>query len=333
MGKRGTVYNKLYTPELWEQVNESNKALLEDFLIEKKSQKKKKSTIEQYRYDGQYVLIYILKELGNKSILELNKKHFRNMSLWFIEHNGVSNARNNRLLSMIRSMMTFAEEDDDYDIEVNYASKVKGLPKEEVREICFLTDEQINILREELRKRKEYQKMLLLDLAYDSSGRRNELNQVLKEGLLEKSNTNVVIGKRGKKFPLIYFSHTKESLKLWLDQRGDDDIDSLWVQIRKDGTKKEAGYELLYDWFVWMADLLKELIDEDIPFTPHSFRHSSLENFGNGSHYALKEIGKERMDINELKVLAHHSDISTTSSYLKNNESDLILQAFGIEIK
>ena len=41
MGKRGTVYNKLYTPELWSQVNESNKALLEDFLIEKKSQKKK----------------------------------------------------------------------------------------------------------------------------------------------------------------------------------------------------------------------------------------------------------------------------------------------------
>ena len=39
MGKRGTVYNKLFTPELWEQVNKDNKALLEDFLIEKKSQR------------------------------------------------------------------------------------------------------------------------------------------------------------------------------------------------------------------------------------------------------------------------------------------------------
>lgn len=330
---RGKVYNRIYSEELWNQVNQDNKDLLDDFLIEKKSQKKKQSTIDQYKYDGQYVLIYILKELKNKSILELNKKHFRNMNLWFIEHNGVSNARANRLMSFTRSMMDFAENDDDYDYDTNFASKVKGLPKEEVREICFLTDEQINILREELMKRKEYQKMLLLDIAYDSAGRRNEIAQVLKEGLLQKSNTNVVIGKRGKKFPLIYFSHTKESLKLWLEQRGEDDIESLWVQIRKDGSKKEAGYDLLYDWFVWMAELLKNLIGEDIPFTPHSFRHSSLENFGNSTHYALKEIGKEKMDINELKVLAHHSDISTTSSYLKNNEDDLILQAFGVEIK
>ena len=35
--KRGTVYNRLYTPELWEQVNSENKELLDDFLIELKA--------------------------------------------------------------------------------------------------------------------------------------------------------------------------------------------------------------------------------------------------------------------------------------------------------
>ena len=74
--KRGTVYNRLYTPELWEQVNSENKELLNDFLIELKAQKKKESTITQYYYDGRYILIYILKELNNKSILELKKKQF-----------------------------------------------------------------------------------------------------------------------------------------------------------------------------------------------------------------------------------------------------------------
>lgn len=332
MANRGKVYNRLYTPELWEQVNKENKTLLEDFLIEKKSQKKKKSTIEQYEYDGKYVLIYILKELGNKSILELNKKHFRNMNLWFIEHNGVSNARANRLMSFTRSMLTFAEDDDDYDYDTNFASKVKGLPKEEVRDIYFLKDEQITLLREELRKQGDYQKMALIDLAYDSAGRRNELTQVLKDGLLNKSNTNIVIGKRGKKFPLIYFSHTKESLKLWLDQRGEDDIPDLWT-TGKNEKKRPASYESIYDWFVSMADLLHSLTGEDIPFNPHSLRHSALQNMKDGSHYALKEIGKEKMELNELMVYAHHSDVSTTNSYLQNDDNNLILQAFGIEIK
>ena len=332
MANRGRVYNKIYYPELWEQVNQENKDLLDDFLIELKSRKKKKSTIDQYFNDGRIIFIYILKEMKNKSILELNKKNFRNMSLWMIDNMGVSNSRANRLMSMVRSMLDFAEEDDDYDYDANFAKKVKGLPKEGVREIYFLKDETILLLREELRKREDYQKMLLLDLAYDSAGRRNELAQVLKDGLLNKSNTNIVIGKRGKKFPLIYFSRTKESLRLWLNQRGEDNIDSLWC-IKKSNGKKTASYDTLYDWFVAMSNILKELTGEDIPFNPHSFRHSSLENMKNGTHYALKEIGKEKMELNELMIYAHHSDVSTTNSYLKNDENDLILQAFGIEIQ
>lgn len=332
MANRGRVYNKIYYPELWEQVNQENKDLLDDFLIELKSRKKKKSTIDQYFNDGRIIFIYILKEMKNKSILELNKKNFRNMSLWMIDNMGVSNSRANRLMSMVRSMLDFAEEDDDYEYDANFAKKVKGLPKEGVREIYFLKDESIALLREELRRREDYQKMLLLDLAYDSAGRRNELAQVLKEGLLNKNNTNIVIGKRGKKFPLIYFSRTKESLKLWLNQRGEDDIDSLWC-INKSSGKKPASYDSIYDWFVSMANILKELTGEDIPFNPHSFRHSSLENMKNSTHYALKEIGKEKMELNELMIYAHHSDVSTTNSYLKNDENDLILQAFGIEIK
>ena len=177
------------------------------------------------------------------------------MTLYFSDK-GVSNARVNRLMSFVRSMLNFAEDDDDYDYDNNVALKVHGLPKETVREIYFLEDSDIQLLRKELKKRKEYQKMVLLDLMYDSAGRRNEVAQVKKEGLLEKSNTNVVVGKRGKKFPLIYFSHTKESLKLWLDQRGEDDIESLWVIMKANGEKRPANYDNLYEWTVWMANLL-----------------------------------------------------------------------------
>lgn len=328
---RGKVYNRIYNKEEWDLVNKDNKDLMEDFLIELKARKKKQSTIDQYKNDLRILLIYILRNLKNKSILELNKKHFRNMSLWMIDELGQSNARANRLMSACRSMLDFAEEDDDYDYDSNFAKKVKGLPKEEVRDIYFLTDAQIELIREELRKREEYQKMCLLDMAYDSAGRRNEISQILKEGLLGKNNTNIVIGKRGKKFPLIYFSRTKESLELWLTQRGEDNIESLWV-IGKEDNKKEASYDCIYDWFVYMANLLYEVSGEKILFNPHSLRHSALENLSNGSHYVLKELGKEKLELNELRVYAHHSDVSTTQSYLRNDENDILAQTFGINI-
>lgn len=327
---RGTVYNRVYNEEDWKLVNKENKNIMEDFLEEYRQQKKKKSTIDQYRNDIRIVLIYILKEVNNKNLLELSKKDFRRFNLWCQDKN-MSSSRVNRLMSAIRSMLTFCEDDDDYDYEQNVARKVKGLAKESVREIQFLTDEQISILREELRRREDYAKMLLLDLAYDSAGRRNELYQVKKEGLLDRNNTNIVIGKRGKKFPLLYFSRTKESLKLYLDKRGDDDFDTLWVFGKTN--RKEVSYQTLYEWFVYMANLLKELTGEDIPFNAHSLRHSALENLSNGTHYVLKELGVDKLDLEQLKVYAHHSDVSVTSSYLKDNSNNLLENTFGIKIQ
>ena len=37
----------------------------------------------------------------------------------------MSPARTNRLKSAVNSMLTFCEEDDDYDYEINYAKKSK----------------------------------------------------------------------------------------------------------------------------------------------------------------------------------------------------------------
>lgn len=326
---RGTVYNRIFNEEDWRLVNKENKNIMDDFLEEYRQQKKKKSTLDQYFNDIRIVLIYILKELNNRNILELTKKDFRRFNLW-LQDKGMSSSRVNRLMSATRSMLTFCEDDDDYDYEQNVARKVKGLAKEEVREIHFLTEEQIILLREELRRRKDYAKMLLLDLAYDSAGRRNELYQVKKDGLLDRNNTNIVVGKRGKKFPLIYFSRTKESLKLYLEERGEDDFESLWVSGIK--IRKEVSYQSIYDWFVQMAEILKGLTGEDIPFNAHSLRHTALENLSNGTHYILKELGTDKLDLEQLKVYAHHSDVSVTSSYLKDSSNDVLENTFGIKI-
>lgn len=131
---RGRIYNNFYTPELWEQVNKKNKRILDDFIAEYKQRKMSKGTIAGYRNDLRIILIYILKELNNRCILELNKKDFRGLSLYFTEECNMSAARTNRLKSAVNSMLTFCEEDDDYDYEINYAKKVKGIPKNRVKD-------------------------------------------------------------------------------------------------------------------------------------------------------------------------------------------------------
>jgi len=332
MGKN--VYNNFFTEETWNVVNSENKELVDDYLMELKQNKKADTTIKQYKNDLRIILIFIYNFLENKSILELNKKDFRRFSLWLTEEKKLSAARHNRLMSAIRSLLTYAENDDDYDYDNNVAKKVRGLPSESVREIIFLTDEEIIKLKDELVSRREFQKASVLALAYDSCARKAELAQVNKHSFYDptKNNTNKVVGKRRKIFTLLYFDMTKECVNLWLNQRGEDNIDSLWV-VGSEENKSPASKDLMYEWFVWMRGVMEDISGKRLDFNVHSIRHASLQNMSDGSHYICKKLGmNDGFPIEKLRIFANHSDVSTTSSYLKDNSLNELENMFGIEI-
>ena len=275
---RGRIYNNFYTPELWEQVNKENKRILEDFLAEYKQRKKSKNTISSYFQDLRIILIYILKEHGNKSVLEMNKKDFRGMSLYFTEECGMSSARVNRLKSSINSLLTFCEEDDDYDYEINMAKKVKGIPRERVRDDdddFFFTFEEFIKVRDILVEKGKLQSAVLWSLGFDSAGRRNELLQVEKHGLTENNKTNIVVGKRGKKFCLVYLDDTKELIRQYLEERGEDDIDSLWYK-NLNGKREPVTSDALYDRICSISNILSEVRGENCNIFPHTMRQDYL---------------------------------------------------------
>lgn len=321
---------KVFTKEKWKNVNKQNKDLLYDYLTELRSMKRSSKTLYQYESDGKMILCYIHDQMDNMNILDLTKKDFRRITLWLLEEREVSNARFNRIFALVRGMCEFAEDEDDYAYERNIARKVKGLEKNPVREIIFLTDEQIHTIRNYLIENRMYRECVYLDLAYDSAARIGEIAQVHKHNLLENRMTNIVIGKRGKKFRLLYHKNTQASLKLWLEDRGDDDIDELFVSTRYTN-KKALTKEALYEWCVKFRSILKELDGEYIKFTPHSFRHSALENYKRGTHYMCREIGRT-FTIEELQVLAHHESIDMTKSYLKKDDNDILSNMFNIDI-
>ena len=329
------VYNRVYTPELWEQVNPENKAILEDFLAEYRQQKKANSTIEAYFQDGRFILIYVLLHHKNKSILEMSKKDFRNMSIWLSEDCNMSANRVNRLKATVNSMLTYCEEDDEYNYDVNYAKKVKGLPRERVKtndDDFFFTFKEFIAVRNRLVEIGDLQTAVLWSLSYDSAGRRNEIYQVKKTGLLDGNKTNIVKGKRGKTFPLVYLNDTKELIRQYLEERGDDDIESLWINGHGKN-KVEVTKDALYNRILKCSKILSEIRGEEVNIFPHSIRHSRLECLSTGQDERLKNPdGTNKVfDLDHVRVVAHHTDVGTTQGYLKNKDEDVINDMFGFE--
>ena len=329
------VYNRVYTPELWKQVNPENKAILEDFLAEYRQQKKANSTIEAYFQDGRFILIYVLLHHKNKSILEMSKKDFRNMSIWLSEDCNMSANRVNRLKATVNSMLTYCEEDDEYNYDINYAKKVKGLPRERVKtndDDFFFTFKEFIAVRDRLVEMGDLQTAVLWSLSYDSAGRRNEIYQVKKTGLLDGNKTNIVRGKRGKTFPLVYLNDTKELIRQYLEERGDDDIESLWINGHGKN-KVEVTKDALYNRILKCSKILSEIRGEEVNIFPHSIRHSRLECLSTGQDERLKNPdGTNKVfDLDHVRVVAHHTDVGTTQGYLKNKDEDVINDMFGFE--
>ena len=50
------MYNKIFDEEKWKQVNQENKTIMEDFLLEYKARKMKDSTLKQYKNDCRIIL-------------------------------------------------------------------------------------------------------------------------------------------------------------------------------------------------------------------------------------------------------------------------------------
>jgi integrase/recombinase XerD len=187
-------------------------------------------------------------------------------------------------------------------------------------------------VRDVLLKSGDLQGAVLWSVFYDSGARRNEVFLVEKAGLLDGNKTNIVIGKRGKKFPLVYLNDTKELIRQYLHERGDDDIPSLWI-AKTGSEKKPIQMEALYTRILKCSDILSKIRGEECNIFPHSIRHSRAECLINGEDDRLKDENGEnrKYTLEEIRLFLHHESADTTSGYLKDHSEDTIDSMFGIQ--
>ena len=157
--------NDVYTEDIWEKCNTQNKELLNDYILELKTRKRKESTLSIYKSDGRMVMCYIYLYKDNKSILSFKKKDFRDLTIWLQDVRKASNARFNGIYALLHGMLDYAEDEEEtYGYDRNYSRKIKKLPREPKREVTFLTDEQITKLRQKLMELEMYRECAYLDI-------------------------------------------------------------------------------------------------------------------------------------------------------------------------
>ena len=326
-----TKREKFITPEKWEQVNVTNKEIYEEFRKDCKSRGIKANTAEQYCSDVKFLAVWLLMFAENKTFMEITKKDIRQMILYLVDVKGQSNNRVNRILSVCRSLLTFLAEEEVYGYTDNLSSKIKNLPKQSCRDIVFLDDSLILDLYDKFMKEKRYRDATLLALAYESAGRKSELAQVQKNSITKyRNNTNIVTGKRNKRFPLLYFKLTLKATTKYLEKRGDDGIPNLFVTDKG----QPATPDNLYDWVRhWRKDV-EELTGQRMDFNVHSFRHSALQNYSSGTHEVCRDRKIGAIAIDNLSIIAHHESIEVTLSYLKKDTDDMVLEKlFNINVQ
>lgn len=321
------VYNRFYTDEKWKEVNPYNKSLFEDFLVELKSSGTPQSTYKQYRNDARIILIVIMEQFDNKPIYELKKRDFRKLVMYFSDL-GMSPRRVNRLKSCASTFCLFGENSEDFEeMTDNYVPKVKSVKISNVREIVFLTDEEVETIYNTLLEEERYKEACLCAILYDSAARLGEIRQLKRDDIIDNvaMTKREVRGKGGKTFRLSVNKRTLESYKLYEASRTDDK-EHLFINMNL----VPATEFNIYEWVKSWNEILEDELGISKPnMNVHSFRHSALENLENGTHYIARSLGR-KFTIQELQLLAHHSSSDVTMSYLKNKDEDKILEIFKL---
>lgn len=315
--------NRIYTSEKFEGVHKTTKAVINDYLNECKATGLTEKTVKEYQNLLNYSSMLILDSFENKSILEMSRSDFRDLLLILQFDYKLSNARINSILSVLTSCLNYIEDEEESwtDYIKNPVRRMKRLPKKPIREKVFISRREVKTIINRLVANWRLQEAVMISLVYDSGARISELHQVKKKDILLGNTTNEVTRKgQKKKVKLMFMNDTKDLIEKWLWQRGDDDIEDLFIypamptksniHLKRKITKKTLASRI---------EKTGTIIGRRI--SPHVFRRSRAETLKRGEDERFN--GRE-FDPREIQVLLGHNDLSTTQIYLKDDTEEIM---------
>ena len=281
MARKTRVNRGLTSPELLEQVNPENKQLQKDFRKYLRSMKRSTGTVNGYMNDLDIFFVFLLKECGNKSIINCTIRDYINFQSYLLDDNENSPARIRRIKASVSSFSNAIEllYADEFPNFRNLIRKVESPANVPVRDKTVLTQEQIDELLRVLTELGQYEKACCFALAAYSGRRKAELfrfkvsdftdNRIV-YGTLYKSDPILTKGRSGgKKIPCYTLAKPfKPYLDAWMKYREENGIESVWLFPDPDDLSVARSSAVMDSWSKTATRIL------GVDVYPHAFRHA-----------------------------------------------------------
>ena len=325
------------TEEQWQKVNEFNRNVTEEFLLE--STQLSPKTLIQYKSSLRIFFFWVYGNCENISLLDFKSRDFLKYQN-FLVRRGMSSSGVRMKRASVSSLngyiITYYE--DKYPLFKNFITKKISAPtKSDVHEKKPMNDEEWQLLLRTLEEREDWQKIAYLQFTYSTACRRAESRQLLKDvvncPLISKEKIiknpdgteeikNALFyqtsdirckgkGSVGKVRKLQFSVDAMNAIKKWLEVRGEDDC--LYVFISKYDGIHQVSEGVFNDWC--MNDFAK-IVGRRVH--PHQLREKR----------ATDMVLYENKDIKSAQALLGHNASATTEIYVIRDGSEDVEDAF-----
>jgi integrase len=313
----------------WNSINPFNKKIVEEFL--EQSTTLSDQTLKQYKSSLQIYFFWVKKNAGDKSFYELKSRDFLFYQNWLtkMEQSSASIRFKRSAVSSFNNYVSlfYGEEYKDFR---NYINKGIPLPPSNfVNEKKPLNIGEYKLLCEALEKEERWQILAYLKFSFSTGARRSEVRQLLKEvsnyepKVLESNGSKINVytthklrckgrGKTGKIRQLNFDQEAMDSIKKWLEVRGDDDCPYVFV-TKENGKYSNVGESTFNS---WAENHLERLVGRRVH--PHALRESRATSM-------VVEQGK---DISSVQKLLGHASSATSEIYIIREDKDEADDAF-----
>ena len=330
MGRK-TKTNKVYSDELWNEVNPDNKELMDEFLEYLRSTDHSDSTIAQYRNDLRMFFIWNLTSNHNKLFTDITKRELLKMQNVHINDYEWSSNRYARYKSTLSSFSDYLEAfwDEEYP---NFRNNIKKIPapvKSPVREKSIFTEEELVAILDNLIADDKLEVAVYLALAMYSGRRKQELarfkmsyfrDETVVFGSLYKTDEQVRTKGRGKNGKLLNLYVLKNKfdpyLDLWRKYREENGIESEWLLYNPNDPSSPVSVPTMDNWGV----IINKYCDEKKPWYCHSMRH-----------FMCSELGRAGLPPEVVRQLFGCSDITLVSVYDDRDMDDELGKYFDAD--
>jgi integrase len=317
------------TEHEWLEVNEFNRQITQEFL---EQQHLSPHTLVQYQSAIKIFFNWVKINCFNKSITDLKPRdalRYQN----FLMGRGLSSSAVKLKRSAVSSLCGYIElyYAEDYPLFRNiYNKKIPNPPKALKNEKQPLTKAELEMLIDELKEREEWQMVAYILFSYWSGCRRSEAAQLKKEVITyekvkdQKSGeykdyymTHPIRckgkGKEGNVRRLVLGQEAMDAVKQWLEIRGEDDCELVFVKKQLDGTIHPLAPSAFN---YWCQEIFSGIVGRRVH--PHQLR----------STRATHIVAIEGKDIKTAQKVLGHLSSETTQIYVIREDDDDIDDAF-----